>query len=109
MNVARDGVHSLAHELAAVLDCDGSRHPKSNHALALNFFIASARASSRSLDCALMAKLRPQSGTRCCPPESQTFLLVGTCILLPFIIGYTVFVYHTFRGKLAAGEGYQQS
>jgi cytochrome d ubiquinol oxidase subunit II len=39
-------------------------------------------------------------------PESQTFLLVGTCILLPFIIGYTVFVYYTFRGKLHAGEGY---
>jgi cytochrome bd ubiquinol oxidase subunit II len=39
-------------------------------------------------------------------PESQTFLLVGTCILLPFIIGYTFFVYHTFRGKLAEGEGY---
>ena len=80
MNVARDGVHSLAHELAAVLDCDGSRHPKSNHALALNFFIASARASSRSLDCALMAKLRPQSGTRCCPPESQTFRAGLVCL-----------------------------
>jgi cytochrome bd ubiquinol oxidase subunit II len=39
-------------------------------------------------------------------PESQTFILVGTCLLFPFIIGYTVFVYHTFRGKLREGEGY---
>jgi cytochrome d ubiquinol oxidase subunit II len=39
-------------------------------------------------------------------PESQVFLLVGTAILLPFILGYTVFVYYTFRGKLGVGEGY---
>jgi cytochrome d ubiquinol oxidase subunit II len=39
-------------------------------------------------------------------PQSQTFILIGTVILLPFIIGYTVFVYHTFRGKLREGEGY---
>ena len=39
-------------------------------------------------------------------PESQKFILVGTAVLLPFIIGYTVFVYHTFRGKLREGEGY---
>jgi cytochrome d ubiquinol oxidase subunit II len=39
-------------------------------------------------------------------PESQKFILIGTGILLPFIIGYTVFVYYTFRGKLREGEGY---
>ncbi len=39
-------------------------------------------------------------------PESQKFILIGTAILLPFIIGYTVFVYYTFRGKLREGEGY---
>jgi cytochrome bd ubiquinol oxidase subunit II len=39
-------------------------------------------------------------------PESQVFLLVGTAILLPFILGYTAFVYYTFRGKLKTGEGY---
>ena len=32
--------------------------------------------------------------------------LIGTCVLIPFIIGYTVFVYYTFRGKLREGEGY---
>jgi cytochrome d ubiquinol oxidase subunit II len=41
-------------------------------------------------------------------PESQAFILIGTAILLPFIIGYTVFVYHTFRGKLKEGEGYHE-
>jgi len=39
-------------------------------------------------------------------PESQLFLLLGTLVLLPMILGYTVFVYWTFRGKVKAGEGY---
>jgi cytochrome d ubiquinol oxidase subunit II len=39
-------------------------------------------------------------------PASQLFLLVGTVVLLPIILGYTVFVYWTFRGKLKSGEGY---
>jgi cytochrome bd ubiquinol oxidase subunit II len=39
-------------------------------------------------------------------PESQLFLLVGTAVLIPFILGYTAFIYHTFRGKVRAGEGY---
>lgn len=39
-------------------------------------------------------------------PKSQMFLLSGTVILLPIILGYTAFVYWTFRGKLKAGEGY---
>jgi cytochrome d ubiquinol oxidase subunit II len=37
-------------------------------------------------------------------PESQRFLLAGTVFMLPVIIGYTVFVYWVFRGKV--GEGY---
>jgi cytochrome bd ubiquinol oxidase subunit II len=39
-------------------------------------------------------------------PSSQLFMLVGTLILLPVILGYTVFVYWTFRGKMRHGEGY---
>jgi cytochrome bd ubiquinol oxidase subunit II len=39
-------------------------------------------------------------------PKSQAFILVGIAILLPVIFGYTVFVYHTFRGKVRPGEGY---
>jgi cytochrome bd ubiquinol oxidase subunit II len=39
-------------------------------------------------------------------PESQTFIFIGIAILLPFIIGYTVFSYYTFRGRLREGEGY---
>ncbi|HEY8507129.1 MAG TPA: cytochrome d ubiquinol oxidase subunit II [Steroidobacteraceae bacterium] len=39
-------------------------------------------------------------------PESQIFILIGVAILLPFILGYTVFVYYTFRGKVRPGEGY---
>jgi cytochrome d ubiquinol oxidase subunit II len=33
-------------------------------------------------------------------------MLVGTLVLLPIILGYTIFVYWTFRGKVRAGEGY---
>lgn len=39
-------------------------------------------------------------------PSSQLFMLVGVLLLLPIILGYTVFVYYTFRGKLRPGEGY---
>jgi cytochrome d ubiquinol oxidase subunit II len=39
-------------------------------------------------------------------PASQRFMLVGTLIMLPIILGYVVFVYWVFRGKLRHGEGY---
>ncbi len=39
-------------------------------------------------------------------PQSQIFTLVGVLIMLPVILGYTVFVYWTFRGKVREGEGY---
>jgi cytochrome d ubiquinol oxidase subunit II len=39
-------------------------------------------------------------------PSSQLFMLVGTLVLLPVILAYTVFVYWTFRGKIRPGEGY---
>lgn len=39
-------------------------------------------------------------------PASQIFFLVGTLFLLPLVLGYTVFVYWIFRGKIAPGEGY---
>ena len=39
-------------------------------------------------------------------PSSQMFTLVGVLVMLPLVLGYTVFVYWTFRGKVRAGEGY---
>ncbi len=39
-------------------------------------------------------------------PASQIFSLIGTLIMLPIIIGYFVFVYWLFRGKVREGEGY---
>ncbi len=39
-------------------------------------------------------------------PATQMFMLVGVLILLPVILGYIVFVYYTFRGKVRPGEGY---
>jgi cytochrome d ubiquinol oxidase subunit II len=40
------------------------------------------------------------------PPKTQSFILIGTTVLIPFVLGYTVFVYYTFRGKVRPGEGY---
>jgi cytochrome bd ubiquinol oxidase subunit II len=39
-------------------------------------------------------------------PVSQMFMLVGTLILLPIILGYTAMIYWIFRGKVAEGESY---
>ena len=39
-------------------------------------------------------------------PASQIFMLIGTLILLPVILGYAVFVYWVFRGKVREGESY---
>jgi cytochrome d ubiquinol oxidase subunit II len=39
----------------------------------------------------------------------QRFVLAGIAILLPFILGYTVFAYYRFRGKVRADEGYHQN
>ena len=40
------------------------------------------------------------------PPETQLFILIGTAILLPIILGYTGFTYFVFRGKVRPGAGY---
>jgi cytochrome d ubiquinol oxidase subunit II len=40
------------------------------------------------------------------PHDSQLFLLVGTVVLLPLVLGYTVFSYWLFRGKVKAGDSY---
>jgi cytochrome bd ubiquinol oxidase subunit II len=39
-------------------------------------------------------------------PKSQEFILGGMSFMVPVILGYTVFVYRTFRGKVRPGEGY---
>ena len=40
------------------------------------------------------------------PVSSQMFLGVGLLFLLPAILGYTVWSYRVFRGKVEAGDGY---
>jgi cytochrome d ubiquinol oxidase subunit II len=39
-------------------------------------------------------------------PASQIFMLIGTLVLLPIILGYIAFVYWLFRGKVREGEAY---
>ena len=40
------------------------------------------------------------------PPSSLIFMLIGTVFLLPIILGYIVFIYWIFRGKVREGESY---
>jgi cytochrome bd ubiquinol oxidase subunit II len=39
-------------------------------------------------------------------PSSQTFMLIGTLVLLPVILGYTAFTYWLFHGKVREGAAY---
>ena len=39
-------------------------------------------------------------------PATQVFMLLGTLLMLPIILGYVIFVYWIFGGKLREGEGY---
>jgi cytochrome d ubiquinol oxidase subunit II len=39
-------------------------------------------------------------------PGALKLMLIGTCALLPLILGYTVWVYWIFRGKVGADAGY---
>jgi cytochrome d ubiquinol oxidase subunit II len=39
-------------------------------------------------------------------PSSQLFMLIGTLILLPMILGYTALTYWLFRGKVREGAAY---
>lgn len=39
-------------------------------------------------------------------PSTQAFMLIGTLIMLPIILGYTAYAYYVFRGKVREGEAY---
>jgi cytochrome d ubiquinol oxidase subunit II len=39
-------------------------------------------------------------------PSSQAFMLAGTLVLLPLIVGYTALTYWIFRGRARPGESY---
>lgn len=39
-------------------------------------------------------------------PSSQIFMLIGTAILLPLVLGYTVLVFWLFRARVKPGESY---
>lgn len=40
------------------------------------------------------------------PVASQWFMFAGAIVMLPVVLGYTVFIYYTFRGKVRHGHGY---
>lgn len=40
------------------------------------------------------------------PPSSLIFMLVGTIILLPILLAYTIYSYNVFRGKVTKSEHY---
>jgi cytochrome bd ubiquinol oxidase subunit II len=81
------------------------RHPTLAFYAAVGLFII----SFIGLAISTLPYLAPPSVTlwgAAASPQSQTFMLVGTTVLVPFVLGYTIFVYHTFRGKVHPGEGY---
>jgi len=39
-------------------------------------------------------------------PSSQIFMLIGTLVLLPIVLGYTALTYWLFRGKVREGAAY---
>jgi cytochrome d ubiquinol oxidase subunit II len=41
-------------------------------------------------------------------PSALLFVLIGTLIVLPFIGGYTVYVYRVFGGKAKGGDLYEE-
>lgn len=40
------------------------------------------------------------------PRQSQVFALIGTLLIIPFILAYTAWSYYVFRGKVRAEDGY---
>jgi cytochrome d ubiquinol oxidase subunit II len=81
------------------------RHPTIAFYSAVGLFIV----SFIGLAISTLPYLAPPSVTfwdAAAPPQTQTFILVGTTVLVPFVLGYTIFVYYTFRGKVHPGEGY---
>ncbi len=40
------------------------------------------------------------------PPKSLAFALVGTVVLVPLILAYTIYAYWVFRGKVRPEDGY---
>jgi cytochrome d ubiquinol oxidase subunit II len=40
------------------------------------------------------------------PENAMAFMLAGTAVILPMILGYTVYVYWAFRGKVTPESGY---
>ena len=40
------------------------------------------------------------------PPQSQGFTLVGALVIIPLILGYSVWAYYVFRGKVRPGDAY---
>ena len=38
--------------------------------------------------------------------RQQVFMLMGTLVMLPIILGCMIFVYWIFGGKVREGEGY---
>jgi cytochrome d ubiquinol oxidase subunit II len=82
-----------------------SRHPTTAFNSAVGLFVI----AFLGLAISTLPYLVPVSVTlwdAAAAPASLKFILAGIAILLPMIIGYTVFVYRTFRGKVRPGEGY---
>jgi cytochrome d ubiquinol oxidase subunit II len=83
----------------------GSRHPSTAFYSAVGMFIM----AFVGLMVSTLPYIVPTSLTvwqAAAAPKSLAFFLSGAAVLVPLILGYTVFSYRSFRGKLQEGEGY---
>ena len=81
-----------------------SGHEKTPFLCALGFFLASYMGLLISL-WPMMIPPHISIWAAAAPASTQRFLLVGSAVLIPIILGYTVFVYFLFRGKTRAEAG----
>ncbi|CAN5361137.1 cyanide-insensitive cytochrome bd quinol oxidase subunit II [soil metagenome] len=82
---------------------------KEHHAWPFIFTLALIFLGYSGLGISLWPHIIPPSVTiwqAASPQQSQSFTLIGALLIIPVILGYTVWAYYVFRGKVKAGEGY---
>ncbi len=84
---------------------DVARHDKTPFFCALGWFIV----SFGGLGYSIFPEILPPSlniWQAASPVPSEQFLLVGLLVMIPVILGYNVFAYYVFRGKIEPGAHY---
>lgn len=87
----------------------GATRPESPHALSFIFTLGLVFLGFSGLGVSIWPNIIPPNISlwdAAAPPQSQSFMLVGTLFILPFILIYSFWSYYVFRGKVRHSEGY---